>query len=110
RALGAADRLQGALEGDLGVRRWVAALVDSPARRYRLALLGGGEDLAARNLAERQVDDDRRPAPLRRGEGERIGAEHRLSAAPRRNRLGRVAEREREETDLGQPLDMPADD
>ncbi len=108
--LAAADRLQRALERGLGVGGGLTLLVDSPAGRDRLALLGGGEDLAARHLAQRQIDDDGRPAPLRGGERQRAGAEHRLASAPGRHGLRRVGEGERDEPGLRQPLDMPADD
>ncbi len=70
RALGAADRRQRTLEGGRGVRGRAAVLVDRPACGNWLALLRRGQDLAARHLAQRQVDDERRrdraAAPQRR--------------------------------------------
>ena len=100
----AADRVQPALRplhrvkhrlGGVGHRRAVA--VDHPARRDIPAVERIDFDLVRGDDARRDVEEHRRIAPGGCGEGERIGAEHRLGAEGRDQRGG--ARRGRDEPD-----------
>ena len=83
-------------------------LVERPALRDALAPLLGGEDVAARDLGQGQIDDDRLPARQGAGEGDRVGAEQSLRAAPGRHRGRRIGEEERHQPGFGEAFDRVA--
>ncbi len=82
--------------------------IEGPAGWNFLSRFLRRHDFAARSDRERKIYDKRRPIRQRRGEGDRIGADHRRPAAPERHRFGRIAEQERHEPGFRQPFNMRA--
>ena len=74
--LGAADGQQRALERGRGIGGRARRARRRPVGGYRLATFLAAERSAGAPPAEREVDDHRRPTPLRCGKRDRVGAEH----------------------------------
>src|SRR5690606_26285175 len=110
RALGAAERHERALQRSLGIRCWLAVLIERPTGWNGLALLRGHHDLAARDLAQRQIYDHRRLASLRRCKRDWIGAKDGTTTTPSSHGLRSVAKYKRDHALLRQPLDSATGD
>ena len=88
----------------------MAAGVECPVRRDRLARLGGDVDAAPRHLAETHVDDERRAVGPGGGEADGVRAEHSAVAAPRSDGLGSVAYAHGDVAGPCEGLDVVGDD
>ncbi len=87
-ALRAADGQQKAFAGASGVGQRIAHAIDHPALRHGFAAQRLGLDLAIGGDRRRHVEHDRRVLPGGNGDGNRIGAQEHVRAAPWRQVVG----------------------
>ena len=109
RALGVTERHHRAGERLVCICRRPAVDIQRPAFGDRLAFLRRRHHVAARDLRQREVDDDRLASFKRAGERDRIGAEHRRLSAPRRHRGGPVGEEQSHQSRIGNALRVVSD-